>query len=93
MTPEERIANLEHAFLALKRLAENSDARMDSTDQRVDVIADHMVALVDAQVRTETTLAVLSERMSELAAAQVHTDQRLDALIDIVREGRNGKAE
>jgi hypothetical protein len=30
--------------------------------------------------------------MAALAAAQTHTDERLSALIDIVREGRNGKS-
>lgn len=39
-----------------------------------------------AQVRTDAALA-------ELAQAQAHTDGRLDALIDIVREGRTGKGE
>ena len=43
-------------------------------------------ALVDAQKRTE-------EALKQLAESQAHTDSRLDALIDIVREGRNGKTE
>jgi chaperonin cofactor prefoldin len=42
-------------------------------------------ALVDAQARTEEALARLAE-------SQQHTDERLNALIDIVREGRNGKS-
>ena len=33
------------------------------------------------------------ESIKALIASQAHTDQRLDALIDIVREGRNGKSE
>lgn len=37
--------------------------------------------LVDAQMRNEARLAKLTD-------AQLHTDQRLDALIDIIREGR-----
>ena len=41
--------------------------------------------LIDAQTRAEGSL-------TKLAEAQAHTDQRLDALIDIVREGRNGKS-
>ncbi len=35
----------------------------------------------------------LSERMAALANSQAHTDRRLDALIDIIREDRNGKRE
>ena len=42
--------------------------------------------LVEAQKRTE-------ESLKQLAEAEAHTDGRLDALIDIVREGRDGKTE
>lgn len=43
-------------------------------------------ALIEGQTRTDVAL-------TRLAEAQAHTDSRLDALIDIVREGRNGKSE
>ena len=32
------------------------------------------------------------ERFAQLAESQAHTDRRLDALIDIIREGRNGNS-
>jgi uncharacterized protein YjcR len=48
--------------------------------------------LIDAQTRTEGALTRLAESQTQLAEAQTHTDQRLDALIDIIREGRNGKS-
>lgn len=65
-----------------------------------------MAALTDARIRTDEAMAKLAEvhekiaeaheRLAEaqarLADAQAHSDQRLDALIDIVREGRNGKS-
>jgi flagellar motility protein MotE (MotC chaperone) len=35
----------------------------------------------------------LTEKMAELAEAQAHTDRRLDALIDIIEQGRNGKSQ
>jgi hypothetical protein len=31
--------------------------------------------------------------MTQLAESQQHTDERLNALIDIVMEGRNGKSQ
>ena len=31
--------------------------------------------------------------MKQLAESQAHTDQRLDALIDIVRNGRDGQTQ
>lgn len=56
-------------------------------------------AIIDAQIQTEGGLAKLAESQAKLAESQArladsqaHTDKRLDALIDIVREGRNGKS-
>ena len=40
----------------------------------------------------ESNMVTLESNMAALAAAQVHSEQRLSALIDIVREGRNGKS-
>src|SRR5712691_5604300 len=37
-------------------------------------------------------MSVVNEKLETLAESQIHTDKRLDALIDIVREGRNGKS-
>jgi hypothetical protein len=31
--------------------------------------------------------------MNELAEAQAHTEQRLNVIIDIISEGRNGKSQ
>ena len=54
--------------------------------------------MADAQIRTEDSInklyastANLSEKMAELASQRAHTDERLDALIDIVRESREGR--
>ena len=35
----------------------------------------------------------LAEKMAELAEAQAHTDQRLNVLIDILEQGRDGRSE
>ncbi len=57
-------------------------------------------AVIDAQIRTEENVSTLSqsvsalaEKMAELAASQEHTDQRLNAIIDIIREERNGRSQ
>src|SRR5260370_35057268 len=42
--------------------------------------------------RLESTTFTLESSMAALSTAQAHTDQRLSALIDIVREGRNAKS-
>jgi hypothetical protein len=45
----------------------------------------------DARLDTiESKTNTLESNMAALAAAQTHSDERLSALIDIVREGRNG---
>jgi hypothetical protein len=41
---------------------------------------------------TGPRLETLESNMAALAAAQAHSEERLSALIDIVREGRNGKS-
>lgn len=53
--------------------------------------------LMEAQMRNEASInryegrfARNEERFAQLAESQIHTDRRLDALIDIVREGRRG---
>ena len=52
--------------------------------------------LMDAQMRNEARFqqneerfAKLAEMQTRLGESQIHTDQRLDALIDIIREGRS----
>jgi ABC-type transporter Mla subunit MlaD len=60
-------------------------------------------SVIDAQIRTEENvsslassltdkISVLTERMNELAEAQAHTDQRLNVIIDIISEDRNGRS-
>jgi DNA repair exonuclease SbcCD ATPase subunit len=46
--------------------------------------------LVQLAQSTDSRLDTLESNMATLAAAQTHADERLSALIDIVREGRNG---
>ena len=76
----------------INRLAAVTVEGFKQTNTKID-------ALIDAQTRTEETLGKVIEVQTQLVAAQVrlteaqaHTEQRLDALIDIVREGRNGKS-
>lgn len=78
-----RITRLEESFQLLVRLAENSDLRMDRLESETTAIETKTSLL-------ETTTADLVANMTALAAAQIHTDERLTALIDIVREERNG---
>ena len=56
-------------------------------------LTDKVSAVIDAQIRTEETVSKLAEKMAELAESQEHTDQRLNAIIDIIREERNGRSQ
>jgi hypothetical protein len=57
-------------------------------------------AVVNAQIRTEENVSSLAENVTSLAKqmidlteAQAHTDQRLNVIIDIISEGRNGRSQ
>ena len=49
--------------------------------------------LETAAIHLYNATAELNIAMKELAQAQAHTDQRLNALIDIVQQGRGGTPE
>lgn len=107
MSLEERTTQLEQAFAMLVKLTQSMDERMDTQLSWINQLGEaqaqlseaqanseaKIAALADAQIKTESVVAALAERMSELAAAQAHTDKRLDALIDIVGEGRGGNSQ
>jgi chromosome segregation ATPase len=99
MSTEGRVARLENAFVNLTRLAESLDERLNTQLSWINSLGEaqanseaKIAALADAQIKTEDALVRLAEAHTKLAESQAHTDQRLDALIDIVRELRNGKS-
>ncbi len=47
--------------------------------------------LIAAQTNLTTAQVLVDTRMAELAESQAHTEQKLNALIDIIREQRNGE--
>jgi hypothetical protein len=88
-------------IIELKELHVKAEARMTNLEnvvlRLVDVVETGFVGLtqrmndlVTGQELLDTRMAELAESQAELAESQTHTDQRLNALIDIVREGRNG---
>ena len=105
MSMDERASRLESAFATLTRLAAKMDARVDRADERIDNFDVKMAALADAQTRrerafleawTKTAVATIPNKLSELitkvselADAQARMAGRLDALIDIINDGRN----
>ena len=80
------IQQLQHI---VTRLANTSLNRFERVD---DIVA----ALIDSQLKADAHLErfeeSVAEKMRELAEAQEHTDRRLNALIDIVRDEREGES-
>lgn len=48
-----------------------------------------VATLADAQVKFQNSV---TEKIQQLVESQIHTDERLSALIDIVRDEREGKS-
>ena len=84
MTPEQRFDRLERIVKLM--IKAGLRARTQSREQ-----SEKITIIIDAQMRNEERFARNEKRFARLAESQAHTDRRLDALIDIVRNGRNGK--
>lgn len=78
MTSEQRLDRLERIAKLFVSAGMRARRSMRDLDDKIGI-------MVDAQIANE-------ERFAALAESQVHTDRRLDALIDIIREGRNGNS-
>ena len=82
---EERLDRLERIAKLLVRAGLRARREMRQQDDKITI-------MIDAQIKNEERFAKLAKAQTELSESQTHTDRRLDALIDIIREGRNGKS-
>ncbi len=102
----ERIANLMvKAGLRARRQSREQDEKIKilihsqiKNEDRFALLAESQRELAESQrelTESQRELAEsqrkLAESQRELAESQSHTDRRLDALIDIIRDERNGK--
>jgi len=81
---EERLDRLERIARLLVRAGLRARRELRQQDDKITI-------MMDAQIKNEERFAKLAQSQTELAEAQAHTDRRLDALIDIIKESRNGK--
>jgi hypothetical protein len=99
MTDEERQRTMDFIVEQQAKLSVNQE----KSDERIGRLERIVKLMVNAGRRTrrhvrdmderfEQRFAKLTDALTTLAEGQAHTDRRLDALIDIVREGRNGKS-
>ena len=82
---EERLDRLERIAKLLVRAGLRARRELRQQDDKITI-------MMDAQIKNEERFAKLVQAQTELAEAQAHADQRLAALIDVVRNGRNGKS-
>ena len=81
---EERLDRLERIAKLLVRAGLRARREMRQQDDKITI-------MMDAQIKNEERFAKLAQAQTELAESQAQTDRRLNALMDIVKEGRNGK--
>ena len=77
----------------LQRMEELHEERLSQHEERLGQLERAAVNLYNTVEGLGKTQSVLTVKMIELAEAQAHTDQRLNALIDIIAQGRGGKPE
>jgi hypothetical protein len=82
---EERLDRLERIARLLVRAGLRARRELRQQDDKITI-------MMDAQIKNEERFAKLAQAQTELAESQTQTDRRLSALMDIVREGRNGKS-
>jgi pyruvate-formate lyase len=82
---EERIDRLERIARLLVRAGLRARRELRQQDDKITI-------MIDAQIKNEERFAKLAQAQTELAESQTNTDRRLDALIAILKEGRNGKS-
>ena len=82
---KERMTRLEEAQQGLlqtqQAMQETIRQTQENTARQIEHLGNALVELTESHTRTEGSLR-------ELAESQMHSDRRLDALIDIVRGGR-----
>ena len=97
MTDEERRLTMDFILAQQAQFAVNCD----KAEVRVSRLERIVKLMIKAGLRTRTAMRERDEsfdrrmeafdlRMKALRESQAHSDKRLDALIDIVREQRNG---
>lgn len=96
MGVEERVAELETAFVTLTKLAVSSSERMDTHGSWINALGNRMEELAAAQTNSETKIAALTDAQIKTEEALTALTVRVDRLSEIVErfitEGRNGNS-
>jgi len=94
MTPEQRLDRLERIakLLANAGVRARGGLRRDlwNHDHKINYLADLQIKNEERFAKLAESQAHLDESHARLAESQANTNQRLDELIDIIKDGRNG---
>jgi hypothetical protein len=96
MTNEEIQKMMEFIVKRQESFAEGMERMRESherAEERVSRLETAFVTLFNVVADIGKAQKELTVQMKELAEAQAHTDQRLNALIDIIAQGRGGTSE
>lgn len=77
----------------LLKVQERGEARATQIENIVLRLVNVVEKVPDVIEKVSEVQARTNAQMGDLTAAQVHTDQRLNVLIDIINEGRNGNTQ
>jgi hypothetical protein len=99
MTNEEMQGAMQFILEQQAQFASNMQ-RLEESDARASKRIDRLERVVGLALRagfrerkeTREKINALIESQLNLTEAQTHTDERLNALIDVVSDGRNGKS-
>lgn len=90
MTNEEIQRVMEFIIKQQESFSEKLERMRELHEERLGQLERAAVNLYNTVDELGKTQRVLTVKMIELAEAQAHTDQRLNALIDIIAQGRGG---
>jgi len=94
MTPEQRLDRLERIakLLANAGVRARRELRRDlwNHDHKINYLADLQIKNEERFAKLAESQAHLDESHVRLAESQANTNQRLNELIDIIKDGRNG---
>jgi prophage DNA circulation protein len=96
MTNEEIQRTMEFIIKQQESFSENMEQLRDAHakgEARLSRLEAAFVNLYNTVAEIGKAQKELTEKVSELAESQAHTDQRINVLIDILNEGRNGKSQ
>jgi hypothetical protein len=77
----------------LDQFSDNLEQMRELHEERISSVERAAVHLYNATAELTRTHNNLALKMTELAEAQAHTDQRLNVIIDIIEQGRDGKSQ